>query len=1021
MKPSLNVFKVTRELNFKPLFQCYLGPCQLHMARERHVSCNIFVKDTPRTVIDPNICAFCNVAEDNEEVFGKMIKKCDLTVHYFCMLFSSGLSQGGNSEEEGIFGFMPEDIMKEVRRGARLRCTYCKQKGATIGCVVGACRRVFHFGCGRSGGTMHQYYDSFRSFCEDHRPRQTVSVSDRLAFYGTANTTCAICMTSVETRASNETLRAPCCRNSWFHRSCIVKHALTAGLYFFKCPLCNNKEIFQEEMLKFGVYLPDQDAAWETEPNAFRDLLERYLHCDARECHCPKGRDYNQDGQKWEIILCDWCGSQGSHVGCHSLSKCGSDNICPDCKGLEKKSLPSRCSTLSTPPPSSSLSPGTVLRLSYEETDDDVNVVDSIDNHPSTSKEYDGSVPSQIQQGKRKKTMKNTTSKRQKLSEDDVSNVYESSERMSPVKPQPTATITSPEIRQVSPVKSCVRQSALNIQAKRARSGGKRTRSVGLTQADTFRLERMKTDPNKVIKRSRSSCASSPKKRYSNKNPWSDCKGLFSRKRKHAAKKKLALRKLGIAEELNASRGISCISEPPTQYTDSKGTSRYKDGKGRFLPIRDGSAKKSHCATKHDILEESSTSSCVEDTGTSAEDSPVKVNITAKKKGLLRALLTSGTYYESGCEQSQSRSSSLVQQSAQTKLKSQSSEEIPKISKKAKCKKKSKLGISPGQMSITNWLTGMNRPKGEGPQTILGTEKGDMENDINFLNQTESGNNDDEEKSLIIKYKGKKFVFKKENESKSEKAESVNNWTKSEVVSNDTSPAQSTRQALSEKVDPAIHSMLQNSRPIGSSPALSTRQALMERRHGSVENRRKRMQTPKTFPRRKYKKIEPSDSSDLSDVCVYGTPRRSVRCSLNTKFQDNFSSICETDEKSEPCYDSSSSSSSTSLSSTSDIRLLYFESDDDEEDPENTSVKCEPEEDSSQCLIVDLEEEEKIRVIKEGHDSSIIELSETSEQTLEVMESDSTGTDDPSTSTYIIQSFGGNHGFQQLSISVPSV
>lgn len=39
-----------------------------------------------------------------------------------------------------------------------------------------------------------------------------------------------------------------------------------------------------------------RDAAWETEPNAFTDLLERYLHCDAQRCNCDKGRDYNKDG-----------------------------------------------------------------------------------------------------------------------------------------------------------------------------------------------------------------------------------------------------------------------------------------------------------------------------------------------------------------------------------------------------------------------------------------------------------------------------------------------------------------------------------------------------------------------------------------------------------------------------------------------------------------------------------------------------------------------------------------------------
>lgn len=36
------------------------------------------------------------------------------------------------------------------------------------------------------------------------------------------------------------------------------KHATTAGLHFFKCPLCNNKDHFQEEMLRMGVHIPDQ-------------------------------------------------------------------------------------------------------------------------------------------------------------------------------------------------------------------------------------------------------------------------------------------------------------------------------------------------------------------------------------------------------------------------------------------------------------------------------------------------------------------------------------------------------------------------------------------------------------------------------------------------------------------------------------------------------------------------------------------------------------------------------------------
>lgn len=125
---------------------------------------------------------------------------------------------------------------------------------------ISSSRKVFHFGCGQKAGALNQYFDSYRSFCTSHRPRQTCPVSDRLSFYGTANSMCVICMSAVEARASNDTLRAPCCKNTWFHRKCIQRQALAAGLYFFKCPLCCNKEIFQVRIafilfLFFSTYI----------------------------------------------------------------------------------------------------------------------------------------------------------------------------------------------------------------------------------------------------------------------------------------------------------------------------------------------------------------------------------------------------------------------------------------------------------------------------------------------------------------------------------------------------------------------------------------------------------------------------------------------------------------------------------------------------------------------------------------------------------------------------------------------
>ncbi|XP_070180549.1 uncharacterized protein [Littorina saxatilis] len=282
-------------------------------------------------------CVFCCSEEENEAEYGKMLHKSGISIHYFCMLFSSGLWQRGKRDQDGILGFMPADIRREQKRGMRLMCQYCRMKGATIGCCVSSCRKTFHFRCGREAGGLSQFYEEFRSYCPEHRPRQATptSTSDRLAFYGTAKSTCSICMLAVEARSSNDTLRSPCCRHAWFHRDCIQRYAVSAGAYFFKCPLCNNKELFEAEMLEYGIYIPEQDAAWEQEPNAFQELLERYSHCDAEKCLCPQGRDHEGDaGSSWKLVLCAWCGSSGTHFGCRAFTKIGKERVCSGCSQI---------------------------------------------------------------------------------------------------------------------------------------------------------------------------------------------------------------------------------------------------------------------------------------------------------------------------------------------------------------------------------------------------------------------------------------------------------------------------------------------------------------------------------------------------------------------------------------------------------------------------------------------------------------------------------------------------------------
>ena len=177
---------------------------------------------------------------------------------------------------------------------------------------------------------------ALRSYCAAHRPIQTIS-PDVLMQVKDATTTCAICMEDVDLRKCLSTLWAPCCKkNAWFHRDCVQKLALNFG-YFFKCPLCNDKKVFRDAMSHFGIYIPEQDASWELEPDAFRDLQHRHNNCDANHCVCPQGRSHEMVGTRWELVLCKYCGAQGIHVGCGKLKWSNPEWECDICTLMLQK------------------------------------------------------------------------------------------------------------------------------------------------------------------------------------------------------------------------------------------------------------------------------------------------------------------------------------------------------------------------------------------------------------------------------------------------------------------------------------------------------------------------------------------------------------------------------------------------------------------------------------------------------------------------------------------------------------
>uniref|UniRef100_A0A1B6CRC0 PHD-type domain-containing protein n=1 Tax=Clastoptera arizonana TaxID=38151 RepID=A0A1B6CRC0_9HEMI len=276
-------------------------------------------------------CAFCRRSEINEVKLGPIYQYQNIMTHYFCMLLSSNMRQNG-SDNEGILGFLIKDIRVELNRGKRLGCVYCKKNGATLGCDISRCKVAFHLPCGIEHNSLHQFFDTFKSFCHSHRPMQKIPKE-----ISSKGIDCIICCENVSQTPGYDNLWAPCCRiNAWFHRDCIQGLAISAG-YFFKCPLCNNKKIFRQTMLQFGIYIPQQDAAWEAEPNAFEDLYQRHDKCNADICKWSGGRRDNTPGTRGELVLCNTCGSEGMHIGCGKLSWSNPKWECKLCKQISRR------------------------------------------------------------------------------------------------------------------------------------------------------------------------------------------------------------------------------------------------------------------------------------------------------------------------------------------------------------------------------------------------------------------------------------------------------------------------------------------------------------------------------------------------------------------------------------------------------------------------------------------------------------------------------------------------------------
>ncbi|NWT96614.1 PHF11 protein, partial [Urocynchramus pylzowi] len=91
-------------------------------------------------------CAFCSEGEAGSVMY--IATERNIAAHQDCLLFSSGFVESEDHNPENLeIRFDVSSVLKELRRGKRLVCSFCHKKGATVGCEERACRRSYHFFC----------------------------------------------------------------------------------------------------------------------------------------------------------------------------------------------------------------------------------------------------------------------------------------------------------------------------------------------------------------------------------------------------------------------------------------------------------------------------------------------------------------------------------------------------------------------------------------------------------------------------------------------------------------------------------------------------------------------------------------------------------------------------------------------------------------------------------------------------------------------------------------------------------
>nr|XP_006063635.1 PHD finger protein 11 isoform X1 [Bubalus bubalis] len=124
--------------------------------------------------LQKRICALC--PKDLECSVLYFAQSENIAAHENCLLYSSALVECEDYDpSNNDRNFDVESVKKEIKRGRKLKCTFCGKKGATVGCDLKSCFKNYHFFCAKNDHAVLQVDGRtgiYKVFCQQHADSQ---------------------------------------------------------------------------------------------------------------------------------------------------------------------------------------------------------------------------------------------------------------------------------------------------------------------------------------------------------------------------------------------------------------------------------------------------------------------------------------------------------------------------------------------------------------------------------------------------------------------------------------------------------------------------------------------------------------------------------------------------------------------------------------------------------------------------------------------------------------------------------